>query len=796
MRLRHTYLLSVLLVAVSVGMSTPASARVPASSTSRGHLATSATQPMRLSPSLPPPPVEFPTVSAARHARLAASTSTTYPGAPVFAQNGYSYDQTIVAPPKVYLDFWGTQWGTESTSGTYATFSGDPDGLAPYLQAFFSGLGTNHDAWSSIISEYCSGVAKGATTCQASDPHVPYPSGDVLAGVWYDNSQAAPAAATAQQIDNEADLAGAHFAVPTPASDTSPIVYVISPTGTHPDGFNTPSGNFCAYHEATANTVFVNMPYVPDIGAQCGVNFVNPGPSGVLDGVSIVAGHEYAETLTDWLPYNGWMGATLAEIGDICSWLPPGNEPNSSINLSLSTGSFAVQPLWSNIYNACINSDPPAPVPPNTFSLTATPITIPAGYVGTTTVSYLQTSGLEESVSLSASGTIPGATTPSGTTTVIPLIPADGGPGTVTYSVDTTTATPPGTYSFTVTGVGQLASAPVTVTVPVTVLPANLFSVPPVTVTVVSGENATLSIPTSVTSGAPQTVALNVTGFASGTPLISFPTAHTSYGVSWGYLVTAGQTLTGTVFGSLGLTPIAPGTYTYTLTGAGYMGSYGTDGMLQTQPTVTVPLTVVVVPANTFSFSAPSAVGNVAGSSSTATLDSSVITGSSQPLTYSVSGLPLGISVTLPSAPVASGSPASLIFTTSEQTAPGFYHLIVTATGSSGTSQEPLELVVRPLVSTFGARLAQTALAVSAGRSTRVAVIPSITHGYPQTLKVSVTGAPRGVRVILPRYATSSQKFFVQFVSTKTTRHGNYRIRLVIRGSHGTRVLVERLVVH
>ncbi len=49
--------------------------------------------------------------------------------------------------PKIYLVFWGNQWGKKGKNGQgYTTFSNDPDNLAPYVQAFFAGLGTGNEA--------------------------------------------------------------------------------------------------------------------------------------------------------------------------------------------------------------------------------------------------------------------------------------------------------------------------------------------------------------------------------------------------------------------------------------------------------------------------------------------------------------------------------------------------------------------------------------------------------------------------------------------------------------------------
>jgi len=103
---------------------------------------------------------------------------------------------------RVYVVFWGSQWGTQSTNSSgYATFSGDPKGVAPDLQAFFKGLGTGGETWSGVMTEYCQGVSIGAQICPSSNTsHVAYPTGGALAGVWEDVSSVAPSAATVHQL--------------------------------------------------------------------------------------------------------------------------------------------------------------------------------------------------------------------------------------------------------------------------------------------------------------------------------------------------------------------------------------------------------------------------------------------------------------------------------------------------------------------------------------------------------------------------------------------------------------------
>ena len=115
-------------------------------------------------------------------------------------------------------------------------------------------------------------------------------------------------------------------------------------------GFGT---QFCAWHSSTSSSygtlAYTNLPYITDAGASCGQNFVNGGSAGLLDGVSIVGGHEYGETVSDPFPNSGWLDGSGRENGDKCAWISSGQ--GASANITLPTGTFAVQSLWSNLAN-------------------------------------------------------------------------------------------------------------------------------------------------------------------------------------------------------------------------------------------------------------------------------------------------------------------------------------------------------------------------------------------------------------------------------------------------------------
>jgi hypothetical protein len=260
---------------------------------------------------------------------------------------------------KVYLVFYGSQWGSESTdSNGDVNLSGDPDGVAPYLQEFFKGLGTDGELWSGVMTQFCDGVSTGAQSCPSSNTeHVAYPTGGALAGVWVDETSASPSSATGNQLAAEAISAAGHFGNTTASANRDAQYVIVSPTGTDPDGWL--ENGFCAWHDYNGDSslsggplsspygdiAFTNLPYVPDQGSSCGQDFVNG--NGTLDGVSIVEGHEYAETITDQNPAGGWTDSSGEETGDKCAWITPGTT-GGSFDLTTATGTYAVQTTWAN----------------------------------------------------------------------------------------------------------------------------------------------------------------------------------------------------------------------------------------------------------------------------------------------------------------------------------------------------------------------------------------------------------------------------------------------------------------
>lgn len=281
--------------------------------------------------------------------------------------------------PRVYLVFWGAQWGAASLDANgNVTFANDPFDAAPTLQQLFRGIGTGGETWSGLHTIYCDGVGVGATTCPATAQHVGYPTGGALAGVWYDGASALPASINDHALAAEAVAASTHFGNLTPATNRNAQYFIVSPPGTNPGGWTDPAQNFCAWHDDTGDpfliggpvsspngaVAFTNFPYVAEAGGSCGAGMVNS--PGELDGVTMTAGHEYAETITDQFFSNtdgGWSDSNGDENADRCAYL--GTGPGAARNITFTTGSFALQGSWSNETKSCqmtraVVSSPPA----------------------------------------------------------------------------------------------------------------------------------------------------------------------------------------------------------------------------------------------------------------------------------------------------------------------------------------------------------------------------------------------------------------------------------------------------
>ena len=291
-----------------------------------------------------PPVVIHPTVEAAQQAHEAHGPTQNAGTSKNLYYHGGVGGIGVETAPKIYLVLWGSQWNNN-----------DPSGEESILYNFYRGVGGS--SWLNSVTQYCQGVASGTYSCGTSGQHAGNQSG-ILAGVWYDNMSSAPSKPRQSQLANEAARAANFFGNTTAAKNAS-VQYVIATAhGNNASGFGT---QYCAWHSSTSSSygtiAYTNLPYLTDAGASCGANYNGLGPKA---GITIVGGHEMGETITDQFPNGGWLDSGGAENGDKCAWISSGS--GASANISLSTGTFPVQTLWSNAANSgsggCVLSYP------------------------------------------------------------------------------------------------------------------------------------------------------------------------------------------------------------------------------------------------------------------------------------------------------------------------------------------------------------------------------------------------------------------------------------------------------
>jgi serine protease len=174
--------------------------------------------------------------------------------------------------------------------------------------------------------------------------------------------------------------------------------------------------------------------------------------------VTIVEGHEYAETITDTWPAGGWIDSSGAENGDKCAWISSGQ--GASQNITLTTGTFAVQSTWANDFNSGSGGcEVSHPIVSNGGGGNTVTVTNPGNQTSTvgTSVSlqiHATDSASGQTLTYSATG-LPGGLSINSSTGLISGTPTTAGTYTATITAkDTTGATGSAAFTWTVNTAG------------------------------------------------------------------------------------------------------------------------------------------------------------------------------------------------------------------------------------------------------------------------------------------------------------------------------------------------------
>jgi serine protease len=262
--------------------------------------------------------------------------------------NGY-----VQHNPVIYVIYWGlTAKNCATEKGR--TQSCDPNNIRPTQESFLENVGGSN--WQSTVTQYYDDIngnindPTGQFVAQGLKGKKKIVECGVGSNCILDKSLP-PISPTDHDIQIESEKLVNAF-----GSNENASYVVQTPYGHNEGGFGT---SWCAYHGSFvykgSNVAYTYMPYIPEAGGSCGANFVNKGQAGTLDGVTIVEGHELEETQTDPVPPSGWYGSG-GEIGDLCAWNPAtSNQPFGN------NTTFPVQPLWSDVANACTLTGPNGP---------------------------------------------------------------------------------------------------------------------------------------------------------------------------------------------------------------------------------------------------------------------------------------------------------------------------------------------------------------------------------------------------------------------------------------------------
>ncbi|MGA8576283.1 MAG: hypothetical protein WB609_11465 [Candidatus Cybelea sp.] len=231
----------------------------------------------------------------------------------------------VILQPKVYFDFWG-----------YKKY-GDPNRVEPLLIGYAKVMGgSGHN---NIETQYYQETGSTKT-------YIGNPAGQ-FGGSWFDTA-AVPKVPTDPQIAAEALKAVAHFGY-----DSNGVYFVATPPGHSEANF---PAHWCAYHSATIQkkktVAYVYFPYMPEGGPSCGASIVKPpaGESAADEGVTIIAGHEIGEAITDPTPSTAWDGPG-GEIADVCAF-------NHVANDKFGKKKYTMQEMVSDVDDSCVQSYP------------------------------------------------------------------------------------------------------------------------------------------------------------------------------------------------------------------------------------------------------------------------------------------------------------------------------------------------------------------------------------------------------------------------------------------------------
>ncbi|HZP29736.1 MAG TPA: hypothetical protein VFC99_12340 [Acidimicrobiia bacterium] len=204
-------------------------------------------------------------------------------------------------------------------------------------------------------------------------------------------------------------------------------------------------------------------------------------------------------------------------------------------------------------------------------------------------------------------------------------------------------------------------------------------------------------------------------------------------------------------------------------------------------------------PADDFSISAaPSSLSVAQGAAGSSTINTSVTTGSAQPVALAISGLPAGASASFSPSSVTAGQSATLMIDAGAATAPGTYPLTVTGTGTSATHTTDVTLTVTAVGATndFSVTASPATISVGQGSTGSSTIGTAVTSGSPETISLSVSGVPSGTSTSFsPASVTTGQSATLTLAVSAATAPGSYPLTVTATSASATHTAAVTLTV-
>ncbi|MEJ2854131.1 MULTISPECIES: M4 family metallopeptidase [unclassified Saccharothrix] len=209
--------------------------------------------------------------------------------------------------------------------------------------------------------------------------------------------------------------------------------------------------------------------------------------------------------------------------------------------------------------------------------------------------------------------------------------------------------------------------------------------------------------------------------------------------------------------------------------------------------------TCTPVPVDDFSLSLTPASGTVQpGGSTTATVDTTTVTGTPHTVALTASGQPAGVSVSITPSSVTSGQSATLSVSTTASVAPGTYPITVKGVGGANTHTVTYTLTVggQPPTNDFALAVSPDSGTVQPGGTTTTTVATTVTSGQSQKVSLTATGLPAGTTATFdPSTVAAGESAKLTIATSASTPAGEHRITVTGTGADATHSATYTLTV-